>query len=429
LALVFRSPAGIGFAATTERSRKSAVLALARMELFRIRGTPRFDEILSRGDTVTMLRMLFVVGAVVGSSLFAQQSSPDMSSKLPDWLDTPQVHADHSATFRLLAPNAHEVKLNLEGTGELALRKDDAGVWTVTTGPLAPDYYTYSFTVDGAPTLDPFQHELAPSLLTPSNVLHVPAPGELWEVGDVPHGVIHHHFYRSATLGDERDYYVYTPPGYSAAREKYPALYLLHGFSDDASAWSSMGRANVILDNLIALGKAKPMIVIMPLGYGSAEMLGKREYAYDDPGARARNITRFSQELLTEIVPRVEKEYRIEAGSQARAIAGLSMGGAETLWIGLNHPGKFGWMGAFSPAIVSGEFETSYPSADEKVNRQIRLLWIACGTGDSLIADNRKLREWLKSRGVRHVDRETPGDHAWTVWRRNLAEFAALLFR
>src|SRR5215472_4414067 len=188
---------------------------------------------------------------------------------------TPEVHSDNSVTFRFRAPNAQEVSLRREGAEPLAMQKDDAGVWTAITAPLPPDYYGYSTIVDGVRSLDPYNPLLKPNLLSTENMVHVPGPPSLpWELNDVAHGEVHHHFYRSAIAGDDRDFYVYTPPGYDPkARQRYPVLYLLHGFSDDASAWTSVGFANVILDNLIARREAKPMIIVMPLGYGTTEIL------------------------------------------------------------------------------------------------------------------------------------------------------------
>ena len=346
-------------------------------------------------------------------------------------LVSPEVHPDGSVTFRFRAPNAADVKLAREGAEAEGMRKDDQGIWTVTTVPLAPDYYGYSFIVDGVRALDASNSSLVPNLISPGNFVHVPGPPSLpWELNDVPRGEIHHHFYKSAVAGDDRDYYVYTPPGYDPATKKtYPVLYLLHGFSDDASGWTAVGHANVILDNLIAQGKAKPMIVVMPLGYGTMEMIRLAWSAWSHPGLRDRNFNGFREALLTEVMPRVENEYRIAKDRNARAIAGLSMGGSESLLTGLNHLDKFSWVGAFSSGGIPEDFPKDFPSLDARANQQLHLLWIACGTEDHLITINRNLREWLKSRGVKATEIETPGMHTWIVWRRNLAEFAGLLFR
>jgi len=365
------------------------------------------------------------------SLVTAQQAKPAAPPAPPARLVTPEVHADNSVTFRFVAPNAQEVKLDLEGTAPVAMQKDDKGAWSVTTTPLAPDYYGYSFMVDGAQALDPFNSLQVPNLISPGNAVHVPGSSSLpWEVNDVPHGEIHHHFYKSAVCDDQRDYYVYTPPGYDpAGKTTYPVLYLLHGFSDDASGWTSVGHANVILDNLIAQGKAKPMIIVMTLGYGTMEMIRLGWGAWSHNDVRDNNFSNFTQALLTEVMPKVESEYRITKDRNSRAIAGLSMGGSESLLTGLNHLDKFAWIGAFSSGGIPDEFEKDFPGLDAKANQQIRLLWVACGTEDHLITVNRKFREWLKSKGIQHVDIETTGEHTWMVWRRNLAEFTGLLFR
>jgi len=363
--------------------------------------------------------------------IVAQEVKPGPPATPPAPLVSPEVHADGSVTFRFRAPNAQEVKLAREGAEPQAMQKDDQGVWSVTTPPLAPDFYGYSFVADGVRLLDPSNHGLVPNLLSPANFVHVPGPLSLpWELNNVPHGEIHHHFYKSTVAADDRDYYVYTPPGYeSSGKRKYPVLYLLHGFSDDASGWTAVGRANVILDNLIAQSKAKAMIVVMPLGYGTMDFVRLAWGAWSHPELRDTNFRKFSESLLTEVMPRVESEYRIEKDRNTRAIAGLSMGGSESLLTGLNNLDKFSWVGAFSSGGIPDDFEKDFPSLDAKANQQLHLLWIACGTEDHLITVNRDLRVWLKARGVKATEIETPGMHTWMVWRRNLVEFVPLLFR
>jgi len=381
---------------------------------------------------------IFLCSIIVFSNLLtAQQAKPAAAQPPqtpPPALVTPEVQSDNSVTFRFRAPNAQDVALRREGAGLLPMQKDDAGVWSVTTAPLAPDYYGYSILVDGQRSIDPYNPLLKPNLLSTENMVHVAGPLSLpWEVNDVPHGEIHHHFYKSAVAGDDRDFYVYTPPGYDhdpGAKKTYPVLYLLHGFSDDASGWTAVGRANVILDNLIALDKAKPMIVVMPLGYGTMEVIRVSQRGISSrPDVGEESFQKFHDALLTEVMPKVESEYRVTKDRNSRAIAGLSMGGSESLRTGLNGLDKFAWIGAFSSGGLPEPFDQDFPGLDAKANRQIRLLWIACGTEDRLITANRNLREWLKSKGVQHTDIETPGMHAWMVWRRNLAEFAGLLFR
>jgi enterochelin esterase-like enzyme len=348
----------------------------------------------------------------------------------PPPVRSPEVSADRRVTFRLRAPNAKEVFLAREGAERLAMQKDDQGVWSVTTDPLEPDLYGYAFVVDGVGLIDPGNPVMKPNLLNTQSMVRVPGPASLpWEVNDVPHGTVHHHFYHSKVVGDERDFFVYTPPGYDPnARKQYPVLYLLHGFSDDASGWSAVGRAHVIMDNLIAQRKAKPMLVVMPLGYGAPEIVVPNFAGFRDPNLRQRNYDRFRDALLTEVIPSVEKMYRVSKDRNSRAIAGLSMGGAESLMVGLNAPDRFAWVGAFSSGGLSDDFNATFPHLDSSANAQLRLLWIACGTDDRLIDNNRRFRAWLQSKGVRHTDVETPGAHTWMVWRRNLATFAPLLF-
>lgn len=363
---------------------------------------------------------------------FAQEKQPQTQARPaqpPPPVVSPEVHSDNSVTFRFRAPNAQQVWLAREGTEPVAMDKDDLGVWSVTTAPLTPDYYGYSIVMDGVRELDPSNFRLIPNFLTPANAVYIPGSSP-WDITDVPHGEIHHHFYKSEVVGIDSDYYVYTPPNYNAAAAKtYPVLYLLHGFSDEASGWSGVGHMNVILDNLIASGKAKPMIVVMPLGYGTMDMIRLGWAVWGHADIREKNFANFRLALTTEVMPRVESEYRITKDRNSRAIAGLSMGGSESLLTGLNNLDKFAWIGAFSSGGIPEDFDKDFPGLDAKANSQIHLLWVACGTEDHLIEVNRKFREWLKAKGVNHTDIETPGMHTWMVWRRNLSEFAPLLFR
>lgn len=360
----------------------------------------------------------------------AQDTKPRPAPPPP--VVSPEVHDDHRVMFQLRAPNAKEVTVSIEGSAQpLPMQKDEQGVWSATSEPLAPDYYGYSFSVDGVGMVDPSNYRTKPNFLYRASEVHVPGPASLsWEADDVPHGEIHHHFYKSGVVGDHRDYYVYTPPGYDPrAKQTYPVLYLLHGYSDDASGWTAVGRANVILDNLIAQGKAKPMLIVMTLGYGEPKILEPNSGAFRDRSLMDRNFDKFREALLTEVIPRIETEYLVRKDRDSRAIAGLSMGGAESLLTSLNTLDKFAWIGAFSSGGFTLEFDKEFPGLDAKSSQQIRLLWIACGTEDRLIDVNREFRKWLASKSIQHADIETPGMHTWMVWRRNLTEFAPLLFR
>jgi len=374
--------------------------------------------------------LLLVIVAFAAFSTPTQDSKPKALPPPPP-IVSPEVHPDNRVVFRFRAPNAKEVTVSIEGsTDPLPMQRDEGGVWSATSDPLSPDFYGYSFQVDGVGMFDPSNYRVKPNFLYRASELHIPGPPSLsWETNDVPHGEIHHHFYKSGVVGDHRDYYVYTPPGYDPHDKKtYPVLYLLHGYSDDASGWSAVGRANVILDNLIATGKAKPMLIVMPLGYGEPKILEPNSGAFRDRSITDRNFDKFREALLSEVIPRVESEYRVNKDRTARAIAGLSMGGSESLLTGLNTLDKFSWIGAFSSGGFTPEFDKEFPSLDAKSNQQIKLLWIACGTEDRLIDVNRNFRKWLASKSIAHTDVETPGMHTWMVWRRNLTDFSQLLF-
>ena len=349
----------------------------------------------------------------------------------PPTITSPDVQPDGKATFRFYDPGAKEVTLNFEGNKQPVLMiRDDTGVWSLTLGPLDADIYGYEFIADGVHLMDPNNSIIKPNILNPQNMVHVAgATPQLWEVADVPHGIIHHHFYKSKIVGDQRDFYVYTPPGFDPkAKKKYPVFYLLHGYSDRADGWTAVGMANVILDNLTAQGKVKPMIVVMPLGYGAPEILKPKEWGKLDPEDRTRNYSKFRETLLTEVIPLVESAYPVSTKREDRAIAGLSMGGAESLLTGLNNIDKFSYVGAYSAGTVGENYAPAFPALAPKQTSQLRTLWIACGVDDHLIDENRKLKSWLKSQNITFTDIETPGAHTWMVWRRNLIAFTPLLF-
>jgi enterochelin esterase-like enzyme len=343
-----------------------------------------------------------------------------------------EVHSDGRITFRYINPTAGKVLLRLEGAAEpLPMEKDAAGVWSVITPPLAPEIYGYSFAVDGQEQFDPHNLEIKANLVSVGNLVTVPgATPQLWEARDVPHGAVQHRFYTSKVvigLADgQSDYYVYTPPGYDAKKGKrYPVLYLLHGWSDRANGWTAVGKANFIFDNLIAEGKVKPMVVVMPLGYGDMKFVLNGHSGWDDNAAVSRNVDLFGQALLTEVLPQVESGYRVSKKRNDRAIAGLSMGGLESLTVGLTHPEMFAWVGGFSSAL--GHNDEQRFAGVKSGNR--RLLWIACGTEEQLLAPNRRFIAWLKTKDVAVTAVETPGLHTWMVWRDDLARFTPLLFQ
>src|SRR6202521_2431898 len=345
-----------------------------------------------------------------------------------------EVHSDGSITFRYKDPAAGKVLLNLERVGKrLPMQKDSDGVWSVVTPPLPPEIYGYGFEVDGRSQLDPKNPAVKPNLIFVGNLVTVPGSvPQLWEAREVPRGVVHHCVYTSKVVkglvDGQSEYYVYTPPSYDPKRAKpYPVLYLLHGWSDVANGWMTVGQANFIFDNLIAERKVEPKLVVMPLGYGNMKFVTSGHAVWDDDAVIDHNVALFSQALLTEILPQVESAYYASKDRNDRAITGLSMGGLESLTIGLTHPEQFGWVGAFSSAM--GHREEDDLAALRGNTARLHLLWIACGTQDDLITPNRRFIAWLKSKDVPVTAIETPGMHTGMVWRDNLAHFAPLLFQ
>jgi len=348
-------------------------------------------------------------------------------------IQSPQVENNGSVTFRFLAPHAQKAMLIMDDAKPRPMTKDSAGVWSFTE-TFAPDIYRYTFSIDGNVLPDPNNPDIKPLFKRAlgQSLVQVHGPSSLsWELNDVPHGVLSQHFFKSKLIGDNRDIRVYTPPGYNPNRkEPYPVLYLFHGLTDETSAWVTAGRENIIMDNLIAQGKAKPMIIINTLGYGAPEMFdpatGQRtKEAYQ------KNEKLFVEALLTEVIPMVEGLYHVGKTKSYRAVAGLSMGGGQSLDVGLNHADMFDYMGSFSPAVIllDPDWDKAFPNLNESVNKKLKLAWIAIGKDDYLAPLDRKFIDWLKSKNIKHQYKETEGVHSYQVWRRYLTEFAPLLFK
>lgn len=348
---------------------------------------------------------------------------------------SPEIRPNRSVTFRYYAPAAKEVMLFCEALDQpQPMQKDQQGTWIFISKPIDPDIYIYSYVVDGQHVLDPANPVIKYNLFASENQLEIPGSAEPWEIKPVPHGVIHRHHYSSTVIGEERDVWIYTPPGYEAsATQKLPVLYLLHGFSDAEDSWITIGRANTILDNLIASGEAKPMLVVMPRGYGNRDVItGGWARLRGDPTwqiAWQTSNAKYGESLLNEIIPLVEKSYRVDSDRNARAIAGLSMGGTQSLLIGLNAPDRFAWIASFSSGGMPENYDQFFPAVNDKLNRELRLLWIGCGEQDGLIANNKKFVSWLKAKNIQYTWEETPGRHSFLVWRRYLAHVAPLLFQ
>ncbi len=369
---------------------------------------------------------------------FAQKPDAKAASKpapAPAPIDSHEVHPDRRVTFRFRDAAAKKVALKLEGVADpIPMTRGAGGIWSYTTQPLAPEIYGYSFVAGDEPRIDPENHALMPNIAFPAgNRVEVPGDGpQLWDETDVPHGTLHVHLFTSKVgvglQAHQEEVEVYTPPGYDASAAKaYPVLYLLHGWSGLADSWVREGQANFILDNLLAAGKIKPMVVVMPQGYGDMSFVENGFDIWRDPVPVEHNTQLFMRMLTEEIMPLAEGAYRISREREGRAITGLSMGGLEALDTGLHNTDKFAWIGGFSSAVHNLDYEHQLAGLDAKT-ADVKLLWIACGTGDGLIDANRKLAAFLKAKGMPVTQVETPGLHVWTVWRDNLAHFTPLLF-
>ena len=333
-------------------------------------------------------------------------------------LISPEVAVDGIVTFRIRAPKASKVAVSSWDLGPWLggpakeLARDERGVWSVSIGPVDPGLYDYVFEIDGVRTVDMANGLVCAGRHRPRSAVEVPGPPDRprrdeWR--DVPHGAVTTHWYASG--GARRRVHVYTPPGYAKDPERrYAALYLLHGSGDDDSHWTVLGRANVVADNLVADKRAEPMIIVMPDVEGNYEGC--------------------ERDLLEVWIPLVESAYRVKPDRESRAIAGLSNGGGQSLWAGLRHLDRFGWVGAFSAS--TWEMASGVPGAQkdpDRLNAALRLLWIRVGSEDHLLGTTRGFIGMLKAKGIRHDYAETAGGHAWSVWRRDLAEFLPLLFR
>ena len=342
------------------------------------------------------------------------------------------VNTDRSITFRLTYPGAKNVSVATDALLQpLAMVIDANGVWSATTAPLVPELYGYTFVVDGVKMLDPLNRDVHTNFADLYSDILVPAtPPAPWELTDIPHGDVTTHRF-TTRIGihypeNQTAYLVYTPPGYDAKRKGgYPVLYLLHGYTDTEEGWTRTGKANLMLDRMLAEGKIVPVIVVMPRGYGGFDVIrhGKVRTAMSDT-----NIGLFVDTLTKEVVPDVERTYNVAKGRENRAVAGLSMGGLEAVTAGLMHPETFAWVGGMSSAVPGEGFDTKFAGVDAG-KAKLRLLWVACGTDDGLIVHNRAFVAWAKGKGLPVTAVETPGAHVFPVWRDDLLVLAPLLFR
>ncbi|MBA3937697.1 MAG: esterase, partial [Planctomycetes bacterium] len=340
---------------------------------------------------------------------------------------SPEVAADRHVTFRIKAANAKEVKVYGQWAKEpLILARDDQGVWVGTSpAPIDPGVWEYSMAVDGVGMIDPANSAIKPMREPRTSILDLPAtPAQPWDFQDVPHGTVHQHDYLSKAFGVQRSLTVYTPPGYeSATAESYPLLVLQHGSGDNQATWITHGHAHWILDNLIAAGKAKPMVVVMLFGHQPPA-----SQAVPESGKYTSGLEAFRRELLDDALPLVESHYRLKSGPAARAITGLSMGGGQALGVGLAERERFAWVGAFSAAPPDAGMVKAALDDAAGTNRDLKLLWIAIGKDDFLRARNETFAADLTAHAIQHEFQITDGGHSWPVWRRYLVEFLPRLF-
>lgn len=389
-----------------------------------------------------MKRIFFILTiCLISTGLLAQQNL-DFSPKAE--VVSPQINKDNTVTFRLMAPNAQSVKLQgdwmpSEGwTPKLQdLQKDENGLWSFTTQVLPSDLYSYTFIVDGLKVLDPNNVYQVRDVATVMNIFLVEGGlGDLYKVQDVPHGTVTRCWYDSPKLDSPRRITIYTPPGYESSTDKYPVFYLLHGMGGDEEAWMALGRASQILDNLIAQGKAKPMIVVMPNGHTSNTAApGESDKGFYKPEMRTPDVFSGDMEAnFGDIIKFVEDNYRVKSDKQSRAIAGLSMGGFHSLYISANYPNTFDYVGLFSPAILppANAASTIYADLEAKLLAQkangYRLYWIAIGNTDFLFQNVVDYRSKLDEMKFTYQYRESDGGHIWANWRLYLSEFAQMLF-
>ena len=398
--------------------------------------------------------MFFAVLCLTGVAAQAQQNlnwgqGPQVAS--------PDVHADNSVTFNLIAPEAQKVQITgdflppkkvefggntYEMPGVADLVKNDKGVWTLTTEPLQPELYTYNMLVDGVKIIDPLNVYNIRDINNLFSVLLIGGNqrADLYKVNKVAHGTVSKIWYESPTAGLTRRLTVYTPAGYETSGKEYPVLYLLHGIGGDENAWSELGRAAQIMDNLIAQGKAEPMLVVMTNGNISQEACpGETSEGFRVPTMMLPKTMEGSFETaFPDVVKFVEKTYRVKKDKAHRAIAGLSMGGCHSLFISINYPDLFGYVGLFSAAVDRQQnnqegYPNIYADRNQKIDRLFskhpKLFWIGIGKTDFLIQSNNDLRAYLDSKNHKYTYLETEGGHIWRNWRIYLTEFTPLLFK
>ncbi|MFD2570545.1 alpha/beta hydrolase-fold protein [Spirosoma soli] len=353
---------------------------------------------------------------------------------------SPQVNADKSVTFRYLAPQANEVKLSAQfEKAPVAMTKDAQGIWSVTVGPVKPDIYPYSFQADGVTVMDPANVAFFPNERFKASLVDVPGDTPLIHaLRDVPHGSINYEYYPSIE-GTTGSLVVYTPPGYDQSpSKKYPVYYLISGTTDTEETFFKVGKTNLILDNLIAEGKAKPMIIVMPYGNMAARVAEQKGGAKPaDPTVRdgadaVKRANDFTTDLVSNVIPYVEKNYRAIPGRENRAIGGFSRGGGQTLRTAFSNMDKFAWVCAYSSYLSPDEMNRSYPSIvsnPQQTNKQLKLLWVSVGSDDFLYKGTVEFMDYLKAKNVQFKSLVTDGGHTWMNVKTYVAATTPLLFQ
>src|SRR5579863_3360199 len=377
------------------------------------------------------MRILFTAGlcCLTAAAVYSQRGPTPYYEDTNNIPVSPEIHQDRTVTFRLFAPKANDVMLmGSPGILEvikkpMPLMRDDKGVWRLTVGPLPPGFYTYGYAIDGGLRMpDPSNPNLEVRRWGDTSLFIVPgAEKSVIEERRVPHGTVHVNFYDSQNLDSDRMFYVYTPPGYESSKVKYPVLYLLHGNGQIEASWTWTGRANVIMDNLLADGKIKPMIVVMPYGHVPREIKPSAGTPppNNDPGA-------IEKELLTAVKPLVEHKYRVLTDRRHRAIGGLSMGAGQSMSIGLHNLDQFAYIAAFSGGGNRANWEKADPAV---LNQKLKVLWIGCGTEDPGYNGVKAMDDLLTKQNVKHIWNPSGGGHSWPNWQVYLSKYAPLLFR
>lgn len=354
---------------------------------------------------------------------------------------SPEILPDKKVTFRYLAPGAKEVKLGggQFGANQLAMKKDSIGIWSVTVGPIRPDIYPYSFTVDGVTVMDPANKDYFPNERFKASLVDIPGFTPLiHSMRDVPHGAVNYEYYPSIqnTTGS---LVIYTPPGYDKeSSKKYPVFYLISGTTDTEETWFKVGHTNLILDNLIAEGKARPMIIVMPYGNKEAQIAEQTGAAKPaDPIGRESadamsRMKNFAEDLTKNVIPYVDKNYRTLANKDNRAIGGFSRGGGQTLRTAFWNMDKFSWICCYSAYLPPKEMESSFQSIvknPDVTNKQLKMLWVSVGNEDFLYNDTAEFLNYLTSKKIKYKSLVTGGGHTWMNTKVFLAETAQLLFK